>query len=51
MPALATGLLTRSGNASWGPATLLMIIALVSLAGSIAAARIIKADGRKAADG
>jgi len=50
MPALATGLLTRSGNASWGPATLLTIIALVSLAGSVAAARIIKADGRKTAD-
>jgi hypothetical protein len=51
MPALATGILTRSGNASWGPATLLAIIALISLAGSVAAARIIKADGQKAADG
>jgi len=47
MPALATWILTRSGNASWGPATLLTVIALVSLAGSVAAARIITADGRK----
>ncbi|MDT7562724.1 MAG: hypothetical protein QOG76_1348 [Pseudonocardiales bacterium] len=48
MPALATWLLTRSGNASWGPATLLTIIALISLAGSIAAARIIASDEREA---
>lgn len=45
MPALATLFLTVSGNASWGPATLLVIVGLISLAGAIAAARIIRKDG------
>jgi MFS family permease len=44
MPALATVFLTVSGNASWGPATLLVIIGGVSLAGAIATARIIRQD-------
>lgn len=44
MPALATVFLTVSGNASWGPAMLLVIIGLISLGGAIATARIIAHD-------
>ena len=44
MPALATVFLAASGNASWGPATLLVIIGTISLAGAIATARIINRD-------
>jgi len=46
MPALATVFLTVSGNASWGPAMLLVIIGLISLGGAIATARIIAHDPR-----
>ncbi|WP_028921916.1 MFS transporter [Pseudonocardia acaciae] len=42
MPALATWMLTRSGNASWGPASLYALIAVISLVGSIVAARIVR---------
>lgn len=44
MPALATWILTRSDDQSWGPASLLALIAFVSLVGSIVAMRVIKAD-------
>lgn len=40
MPALATVFLTVSGNESWGPATLLMVIGLISLGGAIATSRV-----------
>ncbi|QHK20641.1 MFS transporter [Pseudarthrobacter psychrotolerans] len=40
MPALATVFLTLSGNSSWGPATLLVVIGLISLGGAIATAKV-----------
>jgi MFS family permease len=40
MPALATVFLTVSGNASWGPATLLVVIGLISLGGAIATSKV-----------
>jgi hypothetical protein len=40
MPALATVFLTVSGNASWGPASLLMVIGLISLGGAIATSKV-----------
>lgn len=40
MPALATLFLTLSGNASWGPAVLLVVIGLISLGGAVATSRI-----------
>ncbi|MET1088988.1 MAG: MFS transporter, partial [Arthrobacter sp.] len=39
MPALATVFLTISGNASWGPATLLVVIGVISLGGAIATSK------------
>ncbi|WP_336714136.1 MFS transporter [Arthrobacter sp. USHLN218] len=44
MPALATLFLSASGNSSWGPATLLVVIGTISLAGALATARIISRD-------
>jgi Na+/melibiose symporter-like transporter len=40
MPALATVFLTVSGNASWGPASLLVVIGLISLGGAIATSKV-----------
>lgn len=40
MPALATVFLTISGNASWGPAVLLVVIGLISLAGAIMTSKV-----------
>jgi MFS family permease len=40
MPALATVFLTISDNASWGPATLLVVIGLISLGGAIATSKV-----------
>ncbi|MBT2552521.1 MFS transporter [Arthrobacter sp. ISL-5] len=40
MPALATVFLTFSGNASWGPASLLVVIGLISLGGAIATSKV-----------
>ena len=40
MPALATVFLSLSGNASWGPATLLVVIGLISLGGAIATSKV-----------
>jgi hypothetical protein len=40
MPALATVCLTFSGNASWGPASLLVVIGLISLGGAIATSKV-----------
>jgi MFS family permease len=40
MPALATIFLTVSGNESWGPATLLVVIGLISLGGAIATSKV-----------
>jgi len=50
MPALATGLLTGRATPPGAPRRCSRSSHWLSLAGSIAAARIIKADGRKAAD-
>jgi MFS family permease len=47
MPALATFVSSRSGGASWGPASLLLAIAVISLVASIIARRVIGADHRK----
>ncbi|MCB5292986.1 hypothetical protein [Arthrobacter sp. SO3] len=40
MPALASVFLTFSGNASWGPASLLVVIGLISLGGAIATSKV-----------
>jgi MFS family permease len=47
MPALATFVSARSGGASWGPASLLLAIAVISLVASIIARRVIGTDHRK----
>jgi len=46
MPALATWVSARSGGASWGPASLLLTIAVISLVASLVARRVIGADHR-----
>ncbi|WGW11420.1 MFS transporter [Saxibacter everestensis] len=46
MPALATLILSKSDNQSWGPASLLALIALVSLIGAFIAMRLINKDDR-----
>ncbi len=46
MPALAVWVLSVTGNSSTGPATLLFVIAAISLVGSIIARRMILADER-----
>lgn len=51
MPALAAWILTRTGGSSTGPAILLLVVALISLIGSILARRIILADHRAGLQG
>jgi len=51
MPALAVWVLTVTGNSSTGPATLLFVIAAISLVGSIVARRMIMADQREGLQG
>ncbi|SEJ58824.1 Na+/melibiose symporter [Pseudomonas linyingensis] len=48
MPAVATWFLMLSDNASWGPASLLATISLVSLIGTLLAMKVIKDDASKA---
>lgn len=49
MPALATVVLTASGNLSWGPALLALAISLISLVGTLLAWRIVRRDEQRAA--
>jgi MFS family permease len=51
MPALAVWVLTVTGNSSIGPASLLLVIAAISLIGSIVARRMILADQREGLQG
>lgn len=51
MPALAVWVLTVTNNSSTGPATLLFLIAAISLVGSILARRMIMADQRDGLQG
>jgi MFS family permease len=51
MPALAVWVLTVTGNSSIGPASLLFVIAAISLVGSIVARRMIMADQREGLQG